>query len=160
MCASSVAIAAEQSSLAKFWAQMALGNIYSPPSGRSGLMLGLILGRKAGLTMELLDRLARFLWVRPLGSDFGREPVAGLMLEVMGDVTALASGVLRAVVLLEIAADPGVLSGPSLGVFLAEIRGVASPDKSGSILLEGVAAASGKIKSSILELLDIKFDMF
>lgn len=123
-------------------------------------MLGLIFGRKAGLTMELPERLARFLCVRLFGSDLGRALVRGLIVEAVGDVTALASGVLRAVGLLETAAEPGVLSGPNLGVFLAEIRGVASPDRSGSMLFDGVAAASGKIRSSILELLDMRFDMF
>lgn len=86
------------------------------PSGSKGLMLGLILGRKAGLTKAELT-LPRFLPPRAAGFSSGfLVPVAEL-----GDAMALIDGLRVA----EGKTDPdGVLRGPSFGVFRAGIRGV------------------------------------
>ena len=81
------------------------------PSGKRGLMLGEILGLKAGLTRLLLDMLPRFLLVRPLVSDFreGNVEAKGELVVLVEVLDKLGAGV----------ADPdGVLKGPSFGVFL------------------------------------------
>jgi len=87
-----------------------------PPSGRRGLMLGEILGRKAGLT-RLDVTLFLFLEFRAdLASPFLLNN-AGLV----GDEPALSIGLGFPVCAI---VPDGVLSGPSLGVFLATSRGV------------------------------------
>lgn len=86
------------------------------PSGRRGLILGLILGRSAGLT-KAEPTLPRFLPARPAGFSSG---FLVLVVE-LGDATALIEGLMVA----EGRTDPdGVLRGPSFGVLRAGNRGV------------------------------------
>jgi len=107
---------------------------HSPPSGSKGLMLGEILGRSAGLTSALFMMLARFLF-RGLGSTFlgfERPPLSGEF-----SVESEAVIVKATMALLE----PGVLIGPSFGVFL-------ETERSAGLIsgLVGDAAASGSAR--------------
>lgn len=100
--------------------------INSPPSGSSGLMLGLILGRKAGDTRAEPLPLTLPLFLLPLvpfASDFLSLSRAPGVLAVKGEpaTTGLAAEE-------EGRADTGVLAGPSFGVLRAVSRGVASVD--------------------------------
>jgi hypothetical protein len=113
-----------------------------PPSGKSGLMLGDILGLSAGLTSALLDILPRFFALRPLGSDFRDEE----NVDVKGELVALVVEVLD-VAAAGVTEPEGVLSGPSFGVFLESETGLGSlGNSSGSIAKVMAAAASGRDK--------------
>jgi hypothetical protein len=117
--------------------------LLSPLASR-GLMLGEILGRRAGLTRLVLT-LFRFFRLRPVfGSGFF--PVmekAGLVGVDMGSSIGLGLAERLA---------PGVLSGLSLGVLRADIRGVSvsSSRKAVSNLDSGGRSkeASGSARSS------------
>lgn len=105
--------------------------IHLLPSGKRGLILGLILGLSAGDTMAepLVLTLPRFLLLRaPLASFLSFNKAAGV-LAVMGEnaVAGLADADAGR-------AEAGVLEGPSFGVLRAARRGVCSA--------EGVAATS------------------
>ena len=119
-----------------------------PPSGSRGLILGDIFGRRAGLTSVELT-LFLFLVLRPaLGS--GRLPLPRARAGLIGEATAPSIGL----GLPDCAAPAeGVLIGPNLGVFRADIRGVDSSSLrrmavsrrgSGGFSSEG----SGSIRSS------------
>lgn len=113
-------------------------------------MLGLILGRSAGLT-KAEPTLPRFLPARPAGfnSNFL------VLVAELGDATALMDGLIVA----EGKTDPdGVLRGPSFGVLRADNRGV---DWSSWIAVSDLetpgrdapavdAAGSGRAKSSLM----------
>ena len=90
-----------------------------PPSGKSGLMLGEILGLSAGLTsVELV--LFLFLFIRPLLESAFLPPLIA-KLGLVGEVRALSVGL----GFPESAAlADGVLNGPSFGVLRAGMRGV------------------------------------
>jgi hypothetical protein len=93
-------------------------------------MLGEILGRRAGLTRALFIILPRFLF-RPLGSAFlGFDTVCG-------EFSAESEAVIVVAAMAPL--EPGVLMGPSFGVFLETER------SAGLMLGETVdAAASGR----------------
>jgi hypothetical protein len=120
-----------------------------PPSETMGLIWGDILGLSAGLTSTLLDILPRFL-LRLLESDLRAADVTDV---VESELRAVELGVILGCILAEAGAEPdGVLSGPILGVFLAENLGVPSGlDASSSDLVElyrVVVADSGSVRSS------------
>ena len=93
-------------------------------------MLGEILGRRAGLTRALFIMLPRFLF-RPLGSAFlGFDTVSG-------EFSAESEAVIVMAAMAPLA--PGVLIGPSFGVFLDTERSAGL--RSGET---GDAAASGR----------------
>lgn len=111
-------------------------------------MLGEIFGRSAGLTRVELVLFLFFVFRPALASNLLPGPSRAI--RVVGDATSLNSGL----VLPDMAAPAdGVLSGFSLGVLRAEIRGVLW---SSSWIVESVrersglsiAAASGRVRSS------------
>jgi len=117
-----------------------------------GRIDGEIFGRNAGDTSVLdEDMLARFLLPRPPRDSDLR--AIGLMVAVVGEVTALVMAVARELLAPESADEPGVLSGPSFGVLRADIRGVShSSVAEVSIRLSKgreESAGSGKLSSSI-----------
>jgi hypothetical protein len=82
-------------------------------------MLGDILGRRAGLTRLELT-LFRFLRLRPsLGSDFFPEAMENAGLLGVDMASSIGLGLFERLA-------RGVLSGPSLGVLRADIRGVSA----------------------------------
>jgi hypothetical protein len=86
-------------------------------------MLGDILGRRAGLTRLELT-LFRFLRLRPsLGSDFFPEVMENAGLLGVDMASSIGLGLFERLA-------PGVLSGPSLGVLRADIRGVSASSSS------------------------------
>jgi hypothetical protein len=108
-------------------------------------MLGEILGRRAGLTRLELT-LFRFLRLRPnLGSDFFPEVMENAGLVGVDMASSMGLGLFERLA-------PGVLSGPSLGVLRADMRGVSasSSRKAVSILdSDGLSKdASGSARSS------------
>ena len=105
-------------------------------------MPGDILGLRAGLIIELLPILPRFLFARPLGSPF--LDGAGLATAPVGEVSLAAE-------VFDSTDDPGVASGVSFGVLRADMRGVASRLSVESDRFNGDRASkvgSGRVNSS------------
>lgn len=123
----------------------------SAVAGSIGRIEGEIFGRRAGETRaEDEDMLERFLAVRPPRESDLR---TGLIEAVVGEVMALVTGVGREVFWPERVAEPGVLSGPSLGVFRAEMRGVEQSSLVAVSMRSRIgreeSAGSGRLNSSI-----------
>ena len=129
-----------------------MATLPSDVTGIIGRIEGEILGRNAGDTSALdEDMLARFLLPRPpRDSDFR---VTGLMVAEVGEVTALVMGAPRDLLAPESAEEPGVLSGPSLGVLRAVIRGVSQSSIAEVSMRPSTgreeSAGSGRLSSSI-----------
>lgn len=117
------------------------------PSGSRGLMLGEIFGMSAGLAM-VEHVLFRFFAVRAnLVS-----PFFPFVMENAGLVGVDAPSTIG---LGRLAIEaPGVLRGPILGVFLADIRGVSWPPSRTAVSILARAGrsrdASGRVRSSIM----------
>jgi hypothetical protein len=120
--------------------------LHLPPSGSKGLMLGEILGLNAGLTRVEEVLLLFFAPLPPRGSSLlafaGLDTVVG---EAIGPTAGLCMPE-------SATAAEGELSGPSLGVFLAETLGVETSSEIVDSVrdIEGceVSAASGSVSSS------------
>jgi hypothetical protein len=106
----------------------------SPPSGSKGLMLGEILGRRAGLTSALFMMLPRFL-LRVLGSGF----LALTKPALSGELSVVSEATIVKATMTPL--EPGVLMGPSFGVFR-------ETERSAGLIsgLVGDAAASGSAR--------------
>lgn len=119
-----------------------------PPSGNNGLMLGEILGRRAGLTCTELW-LLRFFGSRNLSLESPRLMPAPALL---GEAIPPSLGLDKAEVLAVI----GALAGPYLGVFCADSVGVDRSIMAFPVLIGFRAgflflfAGSGKTMSSII----------
>ena len=108
-------------------------------------MLGDILGRRAGLTRLELT-LFRFLRLRPsLGSDFFPEVMENAGLVGVDMASSMGLGLFERLA-------PGVLSGPSLGVLRAAMRGVSASSSRRAVSIldnDGLSRdASGNARSS------------
>jgi hypothetical protein len=118
-----------------------------PPSGNRGFMLGEIFGIRAGLT-----RVEHVLFLFfALRANF-ESPFFPFVIEKAGLVGVIAGSIIG--LNLPAMAAPGVLRGPILGVFRADIRGVScSPSR---ITVSSVSRAgrskdgSGRVRSSII----------